>query len=89
MKQIQGTPASMGTVEGIARVIKKLEHADKFAKGDILVAVAISPAWTPLIFASSAVVTDVGGSLSHAAIVSREYGIPCSRDKGWDYSNKR
>lgn len=61
---------------GTARVIVSLDEIDRFKKGDILVTKATSPAWTPLIHASSAVITDLGGSLSHAAIVSREYGIP-------------
>jgi len=44
--------------------------------GDILVAVATTPAWTPLFAMASAVVTDMGGALSHSSIVAREYGIP-------------
>ncbi len=49
---------------------------ESFNPGDILVTKATNPAWTPLIHASSAVVTDLGGSLSHAAIVCREYSKP-------------
>jgi pyruvate,water dikinase len=44
--------------------------------GDVLVAVTTSPAWTPLFVMASAVVTDIGGPLSHSSIVAREYGIP-------------
>jgi pyruvate,water dikinase len=44
--------------------------------GDVIVAVATTPAWTPLFAMASAVVTDVGGPLSHSSIVAREYGIP-------------
>ena len=61
---------------GRACVLTKLSEAKRFKPGDILVTVATSPSWTPLIHAASAVVTDVGGALSHAAIVCREYGKP-------------
>jgi pyruvate,water dikinase len=44
--------------------------------GDVLVAVTTTPAWTPLFATASAVVTDIGGPLSHSSIVAREYGIP-------------
>ena len=44
--------------------------------GDVLVAVTTTPAWTPLFVMASAVVTDIGGPLSHSSIVAREYGIP-------------
>lgn len=57
-------------------MILALDEVIRFKPGDILVTVATSPAWTPLIHAAKAVVTDVGGALSHAAIVCREYGIP-------------
>ena len=73
---LKGTPASQGKVKGIARVVVDLNKLDKFKKGDILVTKATSPNWTPLIHVSSGVITEVGSSLSHAAIVSREYGIP-------------
>jgi pyruvate,water dikinase len=45
-------------------------------QGDVLVAVTTTPAWTPLFTMASAVVTDIGGPLSHSSIVAREYGIP-------------
>jgi pyruvate,water dikinase len=45
-------------------------------RGDVLVAVTTTPAWTPLFALASAVVTDIGGPLSHSSIVAREYGIP-------------
>lgn len=73
---IKGIPVSAGVVTGIARVITSLDEIKRFTPGEILVTVATSPAWTPLIHAASAVVTDVGGALSHAAIVCREYGKP-------------
>ncbi len=52
------------------------EDFSKMKPGDILVAVTTTPAWTPLFTMASAVVTDIGGPLSHSSIVAREYGIP-------------
>ncbi len=74
--QFTGRPASHGEVTGIARVVLSLDDIGNFKPGDILVTVATSPAWTPLMHAAGGVVTETGGPLSHAAIVSREYGIP-------------
>lgn len=76
MKLIKGLPGSPGKVTGKARVIKSLDNIEKFEPGDILVTVATNPTWTPLMHMASAIVTDLGGTLCHAAIVSREYGIP-------------
>lgn len=73
---LKGTSASRGKAKGTARVVISLDKIDNFKPGDILVTRATSPTWTPFIHASSAVVTELGGTLSHAAIVSREYGIP-------------
>lgn len=73
---LKGTPASQGKVKGIARVVITLDKIDAFKPGDILVTRATSPTWTPFIHASSGVITEFGGALSHAAIVSREYGKP-------------
>ena len=75
MKQIKGLSGSRGLVTGKAKVILDIENLDKFEKGDILVTVSTSPQWTPIMRFASAIVTDIGGSLSHAAIVSREFGI--------------
>ncbi len=54
----------------------KLEDAGKVEKGEVLVTVFTDPGWTPLLGRVSAVVTETGGILSHAAVISREYGIP-------------
>lgn len=70
-----GSPVSAGTVEGRARVILKLEDA-KMEKGDILVTPYTDPAWTPLFPLAAALVTEVGGLMTHGAVVAREYGIP-------------
>jgi rifampicin phosphotransferase len=74
---ISGTGASPGTVHGRATVVHNLSEASKVQSGDILVCEMTMPAWTPLFSTASAVVSDTGGVLSHCAIVSREYRIPC------------
>lgn len=71
-----GTPGSAGKVRATARVIIKLEDAGKLNQGEILVTATTSPPWTPLFATAGGIVTDTGGSLSHCAIVAREYGIP-------------
>ena len=71
-----GRAASQGTAKGIAKVIISENQFSKFRVGDILVTKQTSPAWTPLFAVAKAVVTELGGTLSHAAIVAREYGIP-------------
>ena len=73
---LKGIAASPGKVTGTARVIPRPEAFDQMRPGDILVARITTPAWTPLFALASAVVTDVGGPLSHGSIVAREYHIP-------------
>lgn len=70
-----GSPVSAGTVEGRARVVLKLEEAH-LNKGDILVAAYTDPSWTPLFPLAAGLVTEVGGLMTHGAVVAREYGIP-------------
>jgi pyruvate,water dikinase len=72
---LAGTAASAGIVEGRARVVRKLEAA-RLEKGEILVAPYTDPAWTPLFAIATGVVTEVGGLMTHGAVVAREYGIP-------------
>jgi phosphoenolpyruvate synthase/pyruvate phosphate dikinase len=74
--QLRGIAGSPGTVKGIARVIRGPEEFDKLQNGDILVAPLTNPVWTPLFAIAGGLVTEVGGILSHGAIVAREYGIP-------------
>jgi pyruvate,water dikinase len=74
---ITGTGASPGTVQGRAKVVYTLSEASKVQAGDVLVCELTMPPWTPLFSTVSAVVTDTGGVLSHSAIISREYRIPC------------
>ena len=76
MPVVKGITGSRGKKSGTARVILSLDDVESFNPGDILVTKATNPSWTPIIHAASAVVTDLGGSLCHAAIVCREYGIP-------------
>ena len=73
---IKGTGASSGRVSAPARVLRGPEDFATMVPGDVLVARITTPAWTSLFAMASAVVTDVGGPLSHSSIVAREYGIP-------------
>ena len=73
---IKGVAASPGRVKATARVLHGPEDFGQMQLGDVLVASITTPAWTPLFAMASAVVTDVGGPLSHGSIVAREYGIP-------------
>jgi pyruvate,water dikinase len=74
--ELRGTPASAGVARGPARVILSLGEAGRLRPGDIMVTRVTSPPWTPLFAVAGAVVTEVGGVLSHTAIAAREYGIP-------------
>lgn len=74
---VRGVPASPGIARGKAKVILGPEEMGKMGNEDILVAPYTSPDYTPAILKACAIVTDIGGILSHAAIVSRESGIPC------------
>jgi len=73
---IKGHPGSAGRVEGVVRRINSPDEGDQLQPGEILVASTTNVGWTPLFPRAAAVVTDIGGSLSHAAIVARELGIP-------------
>ena len=72
---LRGTPASGGVVTGMARVI--LDPGDAHLEpGEILVAPSTDPGWTPLFLTAGGLVMEMGGPMSHGAIVAREYGIP-------------
>jgi pyruvate,water dikinase len=73
---IQGNPGSAGRVEGIVRRIDNPEDGSQLVTGEVLVTNTTNVGWTPLFPRASAIVTDIGGALSHAAIVAREIGIP-------------
>ncbi len=70
-----GLPVSAGTIEGRARVILGMEEANLEA-GDILVTAYTDPSWTPLFVAIKGLVTEVGGLMTHGAVIAREYGLP-------------
>ncbi len=70
-----GMPISPGIVEGNARIILNMEDAD-IANDDILVTYYTDPSWTPLFLLVKAVVTEVGGMMTHGAVIAREYGVP-------------
>ncbi len=74
---LEGTPASPGFATGPVKVLKSAKEISKIRKGDILVAPMTSPDFVPAMKKALAIVTDEGGATSHAAIVSRELGIPC------------
>lgn len=73
----RGLGASPGIAAGRARILAGIEESDRFRPGDILVTRMTAPDWVPLMRKAAAIVTDEGGSTAHAAIVSRELGIPC------------
>ncbi len=70
-----GLPVSAGTIEGRARVIRDIAQADIEA-GDILVTTYTDPSWTPLFLSIKGLVTEVGGLMTHGAVIAREYGLP-------------
>lgn len=70
-----GLPVSAGTIEGRARVILDLADAD-LEPGDILVTAYTDPSWSPLFVAITGLVTEVGGLMTHGAVIAREYGLP-------------
>jgi pyruvate,water dikinase len=72
---IIGLPVSSGVIEGRARVILNMEDAD-LEDGDILVTSFTDPSWTPLFVSIKGLVTEVGGLMTHGAVIAREYGLP-------------
>lgn len=76
LSEITGFASSTGVAEGPARVLKLLADVAKLQPGEIMVAPTTNPSWAPVFTKIKAAVTDIGGLTSHAAIVSREYGLP-------------
>ena len=70
-----GLPVSTGVVEGRARVLSRMEEA-VLEEGDILVTTFTDPSWTPLFVSIKGLVTEVGGRMTHGAVIAREYGLP-------------
>jgi pyruvate,water dikinase len=72
---LAGLPVSRGTVEGRARIVRDIAEAD-LEPGDILVTAFTDPSWSPAFVAAAGLVTEVGGTMTHGAVVAREYGLP-------------
>ncbi len=78
MKMIaQGLGVSTGIVTGRVRVLLKPEELDQLQDGEVLVVQRSSPLWTVGMIHASAIISEVGGIISHAAIIAREMGVPC------------
>jgi pyruvate,water dikinase len=75
-RELRGMPASRGRVTAPVRILRSPEEGNRLNRGDVLVCVMTTPAWTPLFAIAGAIVTESGGALSHPAITAREYGIP-------------
>lgn len=73
---LMGLPVSPGQAQGTACLLRHPSEGGRLRRGDVLVAPTTDPAWTPLFLRASSLVMEVGGYLSHGAIVAREYGIP-------------
>jgi pyruvate,water dikinase len=74
--EIHGYAASPGVVEGVARVLRNISDFGQIQEGEILVCPITHPSWSPLFSKIAAAVSDIGGTMSHMAIVAREYGMP-------------
>jgi pyruvate,water dikinase len=74
--ELHGVAASPGAVQGIARVLADVSQIGDLREGEILVAPVTAPSWAPVFAKIKAAVSDIGGAMSHAAIVAREYGMP-------------
>ena len=74
---LEGIPGSAGVARGAARIVTDISQAVDLEPGDVLIAPFTDAAWTPLFLSAAAVVVDMGGSVSHAVVVAREFGIPC------------
>jgi len=73
---LRGTPCAPGTVRGSVRILRSMTDTDAIQPGEIMVATATNPSWTPLFNTIGAIVTQDGGKLSHGAVLAREYRIP-------------
>lgn len=73
---LSGSAVSPGRYTGRARVVHDVSRADELQHGEVLVVRHVTPAWAPLLARAGAVVTDVGGALSHGSVVAREYAVP-------------
>lgn len=78
--RFEATPASPGTVEGLARIVRSVDELESVESGDVIVATATDPTWTSYLSLAAGLVLEVGGLLSHGAIIARELGIPAVVD---------
>ncbi len=74
--ELRGIAASPGVAEGLARVITTVQELDEVQAGEVLICPITAPSWAPVFARIAAAASDIGGIMSHAAIVSREYGLP-------------
>jgi len=74
--EVHGYAASPGVTEGVARVLRDVNDIGQIRDGEILVCPVTAPSWAPVFGKIKAAVSDIGGTMSHAAIVAREYGMP-------------
>jgi phosphohistidine swiveling domain-containing protein len=74
--RLQGLGVSAGRARGRVRIVRSPADADRLQPGEVLVAVAVDPGWTPLFSTAAAVVLELGSVLSHGAVVAREYELP-------------
>jgi pyruvate,water dikinase len=74
--EVSGYAASPGVVEGVARVLRDVNDIGQIRDGEILVCPVTAPSWGPVFGKIKATVSDIGGTMSHAAIIAREYGMP-------------
>ena len=81
--ELTGMAASPGSVEGVARIVYSPDDVNDLEQGEILVAPITAPSWAPVFPKIQACVTDIGGMMSHAAIVCREYGVPAVTGTGF------
>ncbi|CAH1778686.1 unnamed protein product [Owenia fusiformis] len=77
LTEIKGMPVSQGEVKGTARVVTSLQEANEIQQGDILIVHFTDVGWTPYFPLIAGLVTEIGGLVSHGAVVAREYGLPC------------
>ena len=77
MQILKGIAANAGTATGKVRLVKGVQDQSKFKQGEILATHLTDPSMIAMMAKASAIITEVGGTLSHPAIVSREFGLPC------------
>jgi pyruvate,water dikinase len=80
--ELRGVAASSGQATGTARVVRSVNDLSQVQEGEILVAPMTEPAWSPIFATIKAAVSDIGGIMSHSAIISREYGLPAVTGTG-------